>query len=516
MNMKHGMMAIVVAMVATQYGCESSKPTRAEPSLKVAAAKPNPPPRKVEAPKPKLQPTPRERATALSNALRAQIKPLLAKHDYDAARKVALSGRDKEDAEIADNMFATRVGLVTSVINPAELDWRVDVLTKKIDAYCAKGDFDSAYAALELERKHWHDMEFTKVDESLERIRKELVALSYSDSSAKAYVEKYRSLIDSLINNRRGPLVFRADVSKAIEHLERTIRKELPEDQKESVDNLVKRMRDELRTRNLTTATLDRSMSTRIEDRMSAVALERLAALQVKVAIQQALSNGIDLNDEIDAMEEAARINHFGRSALFAECARGFRTMLSASTKGKLDSQNLLSASILLGRKPLMEMAVKCGADVTIAAPNDPKKTVPFALAVEVGNKHVVAWLCDKGAQAQVAQLSVKTFGIAVRKNRLDLFKYLQKIGCTIKRDELKSMFSLCCEVGADNLHEYLFSLGATPTVDDFVKAVRVDNLVIVKWFVESRHFSVNSSGVSDAAKQCPGVLRYLSTRGMK
>ena len=514
MNTKYVMLTAVVAMSAILAGCESSKPARVEPSHKVDVAKPNPPHRKVDAPKP--QPTPEDRARTLSNALWAQIKPLLAKHDYDAARKAALSGRDKEDAEIADNMLAVRVGLVTSVINPAELDWRVDNLIKKIDAYCAKGDFDSAYAALELERKHWHDMEFTKVDESLERIRKELVALSYSDSLAKAYVGKYRSLIDNLINDRRGKLVFRADVSKAIEHLERIIRKELPEDQKESVDSLVKRMRDELRTRNLTTAMLDRSMSTRIEDRMSAVALERLAALQVKVAVQQALSNGIDLNDEIDAMEEAARINHSGRSALFAECARGFRTMLAASDSGKLDYQNLLSAAILLERRSLMEMAVKCGADVTIAAPNDPKKTVPFALAVEVGNKHVIAWLCDKGVQAQVAQLSVKALGIAVRKNRLDLFKYLQKIGCTIKIDELKSLFSLCCEVGADNLHEYLFSLGVTPTVDDFVKAVKIDNLVIVKWFVESRHFSVNSSGVPDAAKQCPGVLKYLSARGMR
>ena len=78
--------------------------------------------------------------------------------------------------------------------------------------------------------------------------------------------------------------------------------------------------------------------------------------------------------------------------------------------------------------------------------------------------------------------------------------------------EDLQGMFSLCCEVGADNLHEYLFSIGAKPTAADFAKAVNADNLIIVKWFVETLYFSVNDHGVG--ARAGGGVEKYLEARG--
>ena len=518
MNMKFGII-VVAAMAMFQFGCESTLPAQTiQPTQTVRTTPPQL--ARMSLPSP---PTPRERAKEQGNKLWMQVKPFMAEHDYDTARKMVLSGLDKDDAEIADMMRLVRIGIVTSIINPAELEWRIEGLNKKIDDLCAAGDFDSAYAAVEVERKHWNDMQFTNVDAVLGKVRNGLATLYYSDSAAKAFIEKYRNYIRILINNRSGMLLFRQNIDDTIKELEECLKKEMPDAQKNAVDELIKQMRSELRTRNLTTLELERKFMSMKKEKQGVIVEEAtltpvqkmLSDLQAKIAISQSLAGDVDLDDEIDTMERAARGNCFGRGLLFAECAHGLRTLLSANNSGQLDYQNLLSVGVLLGRRHLMDMALKCGADVKKAAPGDSSKKTPLALAVEVGSKNSVAWLCEKGARVQIAQMSFDVLKTTVVKNRLDMFKYLQKIGCTVTDKECQNLFMLCCEVGSDNLHEYLVSLGAEPNLEAFVKAIEVDNLVIVKWFVEQRNFNVNARGVSAAAKH-PGVRAYLIRHGMQ
>ena len=513
MNMKFGII-VVAAMAMFQFGCESTMPAQTiQPTQTVRT------------------PTPRERAKEQGNRLWMQVKPFMAEHDYDTARKMVLSGLEKDDAEIADMMRLVRIGIVTSIINPAELEWRIEGLNKKIDDLCATGDFDSAYAAVEVERKHWNDMQFTNVDAVLGKVRNGLATLYYSDSAAKAFIEKYRNYIRILINNRSGMLLFRQSIDDTIKELEECLKKEMPDAHKNAVDELIKQMRSELRTRNLTTLELERKFMSMKKEKQGVIKKEKqgviveeatltpvqkmLSDLQAKIAISQSLAGDVDLDDEIDTMERAARGNCFGRGLLFAECAHGLRTLLSANNSEQLDYQNLLSVGVLLGRRHLMDMALKCGADVKKAAPGDSSKKAPLALAVEVGSKNSVAWLCEKGARVQIAQMSFDVLKTTVVKNRLDMFKYLQKIGCTVTDKECQNLFMLCCKVGSDNLHEYLVSLGAEPNLEAFVKAIEVDNLVIVKWFVEQCNFNVNALGVSAAAKH-PGVRAYLIRHGMQ
>ena len=525
MNMKSIMLASASAVAVFLPGCMTSSRATIEPSrTNVETPRKVVQPRKMEVQKP--QPTPRERAKGVCNDLWTQVKPFLVKHDYHSARRVALSERDKVDAEIGDMVLSFRVGLVTSIINPAELEWRIDELSKKVETFCTAGDFQSAYAALEKEKSRWNDAEFTDVHAALSKVHKELGALYYSDSAAKAYVDKHRARIEKLINDRKGGLVMRQGVSSEIDRLEAIIKEAMPKEQRSAVDEIIKGMKSDLGIRNLTTLSLDRSMATSVgsmrdavkggQRRFDEIVAIRFASIRAKIAIRQAIAQGIDLTDEIDAMEIAAIRNLSGRGGLFAECARGLRTLFPANSTGQLDYQDLLSAAVLLNRRELMEMAIKCGADAKNKASHDPAKTPPLLLAAEVGSKSSIAWLCDKGAQEQLPHLSMAALKIAVKKNRLDLFKYLQKIGCSLANDDVQGVFALCCETGADNLHEYLCSIGAKPTTPDFVKAVKADNLIIVKWFVEKHYFSVNEPGVAAASKDCLGVRNYLHGRGMR
>ena len=528
MNRKTMMLAMVSAVMLIQCGCETTtSPQKSEPPRKVEA--PRKPVEKVDTPP--QQPTPREQAVAMCKDLWGNVKPYLSNHDYYAARKVALSGRDKEDDKVAGMMLKFRIGLITSIINPAALEWRIGELNNKIDAFCSAGDFQSAYAILEKEKKHWEDAEFTDLDEALKKIQKELEALYYSDSALKEYIGKYRDEFERLINDRKGYLVMRDGVCREIDALETIIKNEMPDEQKSEVDKIVASMKDELGIRNLTTTALCLSISAQAdilqdqvksnqdtvknnERRYADMIAMHLAAIRAKIAVKQSLSQGVDLNDEINAMENAAKRKFVGRGSLFAECARGLRTLLPANAIGQLNYQDLLSAAILLNRREIMEMAFNCGANVTTSAPNDPVKTPPLLLAVEVGSKRNVAWLCDKGAQNQIAPLSMMALEIATIKNRLDMFKYLQDIGCITSKADVQKLFALCCETGADNLHEYLYSIGAKPTVSDFQKAVnKADNLIIVKWFVESLYFNVNEPGLNPVVG---GVRSYMVNRGMQ
>lgn len=472
----------------------------------------------------KVMPT-REHKADVCNQLWEQIQEPLSNHDYDKARRIALGNREAESPENSGNVLLFRIGLVTSIINPAERDWRIDKLRQIVDEYCSKGDFTAAYAALEKERKHWNDFEFTNIDSALDNIRKELTCLFYSDYAVNEFLAKYRKQIEELINTRRADPVKRSGISTEIDKLESILLAESSNEQKNAVKELIKRMRIEIRERNISTVQLEKSIMKEISQQQMEVSEgkeknkqkaeettpeEQLQQLYASIVIRETrFRKGINLEDEIAVMETASINNSKG--LLFAQCAHGLRIMLLTNKTDQINYQNLLSAAIILKREPLMEMAVKCGADVNIAAPDDKQKLLPLLIAANEGDKKTIAWICEKGAQKQKNSFSL--FQIATKKNRLDLYKYFKEIGCELNATELQKMFSLCCQYGADNLHEYLVSIGAKPTIDDFRKACEADNLIMVKWFVEKQYFNVNDLGKLNLDEHY-GARSYLINRG--
>ena len=524
MNYKMMMTVVLTALLA---GCASHRQnTPTTQTMPVQA-----PVKTVVTPKP----TAKDREVKFCKDLWQRIQGPMIKHQYDKAREIALTGREKEDKDIASSVLVFRIGLVTSVINPAEMEWQLEKLSAEVDNLCKVGDFEKAYKVIDDEKKYWDDSKYTNADGVLDMVQKQLNELFYSNSSAKEYVGKYRKEIVEMLNNRSGRVVMRHDLRDVtIGRLEKMLKAEMPADQQQVVDNLIFEMRKELETRNMTTAQLETAVHGGINNALSEVIgaeekvrkqdnanqntlAKKLEALRVSVVLKQSIAHGgVDLKDEIAIMEEAAKRKSFGRGLLFGECAYGLRLLLA---NGKMDMkyyQDLLSASILLNRKPMMEMAVKCGADVNIVAPHDVAKTMPVILAIKVGDKSQISWLCEKGGLAMLRnKLAFEALKQAVVDNRLDLFKYLQNLGCAVSPIDNGKLFGIGCEHGSDNLHLYLASLGAKPTYEDFRKAVESDNVTIVKWFVEELLFDPNHEMLKGAKlDKAKAVLTYLRERG--
>lgn len=236
---------------------------------------------------------------------------------------------------------------------------------------------------------------------------------------------------------------------------------------------------------------------------------------------------------------------------LRAEYARLLRVLRDGLTITQEDWTNVVVGAVVVGRINVLKWAFPHVGDIDIVSKLDPMRRTPLLWALGGANAAVLEFVWDvhpafdiydaKGAtplhyavrrgslydvnrclklrkdMVNVPDSNGETpLYIAIAKSRLDLAKTLlvAQAKVDIKKKDGRSPFAYACGRGELAFLELLEHYGARPTDIDFVEAIRGGHLDVVKWFVEKRHFSVNSgNGVKDAPEGSR-VREYLLKRG--
>lgn len=130
-----------------------------------------------------------------------------------------------------------------------------------------------------------------------------------------------------------------------------------------------------------------------------------------------------------------------------------------------------------------------------------------------------------------IAQDGIVAAKVATVMNRCDFIDIVFNAGFKPTKEQSKEMLHFACAKGRDVIFEKYISKGLNPTLDDFVLAVEVGCLPIVRFFVEKKFYDVNNGRIVNAVIESEkktkekevfektayeAVKNYLVDRGMQ
>ena len=483
----------------------------------------------------------------------------------DAIRDVALVNNDEWDAKI----YAVRIGLMNSVVNPNQLKYLKVEAAKTIDGLVAQSKYDEANKYID-EYPYVHDT-FAQIKESFDRIEKAMKALKLGDGQSVEYVTSRLASVRELLEKRLGKYSGNEDYSeleRALSELEKGyVGQHYDDSAATGVTNTIKgeivAMVD-AKYAPLTTWEMNEALRRFLEAKRPSVPNGSKGSASNSAPVLGVISQEVDYDSQI-AMAEAAIADPaavYGLEAVLGDYARIMRRCKYGKAVKPEEATTMLVASVFLNQPEMFKLALTLKGDVNVAARRDGSSRAPILLAVQIGRIEFVKLIqnakgkCDvvdangntllhyaaeRGNLALVKAVvpavkidAVNNAGetalfVAVRRNQLAVAKMLlqlagdasaQKNYVSVANGAGQTAFDVACTSNAHMLLDTLVAAGAEYDERHLAAALSADCIGVAQWLVE-KGLDVNAdvmlSVSEDPTKMGKGATRaYLIAEGFK
>ena len=489
----------------------------------------------------------------------------------DTIRDVALVNSEEWDAKI----YAVRIGLMNSVVNPNQLKYLKAEAAKTIDEFVAQKKYAEAIKYID-EYQYVHDT-FAQIKESFGRIEDAMKGLKLDDEKSSEYVAYRLAEIRELMEKRLGRYNSNEDYSeleKALgelekgyiaQHYDNVAANGVTNSIKSDIVAMVYAKYAPLTTWEMNEA-LRRFLASkrpRMPEKAS-TSVPGAPAEESAAPVLGVISEEVDYDSQI-AMAEAAIADPaaaYGLEAVLGDYARIMRRCKMGNPVEPSEATTMLLASVFLNQPEMFKLAMTLKGDINAAARRDDLARAPILLAVQLGRiefvklvqkadgKYDVAdangntllhYAAERGnlavfrAAAQAVKIdSVNKAGetalfVAVRRNQLAVVNaMLQLVGdadaqkkfVTLANGSGETAFDVACKSNAHMLLDTLVAAGAKYDEKHLAAALSADCVGVAQWLVE-KGLDVNADVVrsvtEDPAKMGKGATRaYLISEGFK
>lgn len=510
----------------------------------------------------------------------AKVSESVAAERYGDARNIIRDVALVQDAEWDAKIYATRIGLLNSIVNPNQCA----ALCKEIDAK-AKELFDA--------KKYWEFREYAEkyeyvhdtyqqIADALDQLKTAMVGLTIAQEDAEKYITNLTARIRDLMEKRTGSYATDTDkdlaeLEKALAELEKGIVAQYYKPAE--VAQFCQIVKKEILA--LITKAPDPMTTWELNEKLRAHLAKYLSQIDALIAKRDAenaaaayakLLADIDADVSFDsqvAMAEDAIAKQLGvkcpeanmrMNALLGEYARTMRLLKLGK---KIDAQQAtvaLLGGVYLDQAAVVTRALELGADANGKSDRDPLGRTGILLAIQTGHNSFLKQLTDakaaldpvdangdtalhyavrRGNLAVVKVLLGKNdvdkankagesaLFLAVRKNQDALTAALTaaKADVTIKNAKGQTPMDVACLAGSRDVLDTLAKAGAAFGPDQLKIAAAKNRLAVAQWLVRNG-VDVNAPGVMEATvcktdTQCylvhqGGILKGCETKGCK
>lgn len=482
------------------------------------------------------------------------------KGNFDKARlmlrDVAITGMEEFDAKI----FATRLGVLDTFVNPRQCEVLSLEIEKTIKAMWKTGDFRNL--------KKWigdypyvHDV-YPDLVKSYETLGNAMMGLGLKDKVSKEYLSELEVRIRTLIEKasrgydvKPNPEDVKA-LAIALEEFRKAFLAQYYD--KMVVDTVQGKVKDEImamlekwKVKSISTWELNDLLRKKIREVVLGLAeaegdmeivLNRLVARQEYLELVTAMDSVFSYDSQIAMAEDAISRQlgdtdpeaHLSANAVLGDYARAMRLLKLRKPLSSELLSSVMFGAVYLDQASVLDMAKDLKADVNSVCQRDPLKRSPLLLAIQLGHTRLIQRLVSSGAKASIVDANgdtvvhyaarlgnisvLKAMMKAVDVNRLNgknetaLFDAARKGQTSIVNELIAakvkvsvansaglSAFDEACRCGSVEVLDSLEKAGSKYGVDQLRIAADNDRITVAQWLV-TRGVDVNGEGVMDAA----------------
>ncbi len=512
----------------------------------------------------------------LIDDLKAKVIALVEEGKFNEARVVIRDVALVNDAEWDAKIYAMRIGLMNSIVNPNQLKYLKAEAAKTIDGLVAQKKYAEAIKFID-EYPYVHDT-FAQIKASFDKIEKAMTGLKLDDGKSAEYVASRLAAVRALMEKRLGKYSSDDDFSeleKALgelekgyvaQHYDSAAATKVSGTIKGEIIEMINAMYAPITTWEMNEALRRFLASKRPKMPVAAAPVSAGAGPAVAAAALPAPAMGV-ISEDVDydaqiAMAEAAIAQPatvYGLEAVLGDYARIMRRSKAGNAVEPGEANTMLIASVFLNQPEIFKLALTLKADVNAAARRDGLARPPLLLAVQLGRTEFVKLVqgakgkCDvvdaKGGtilhyaaergnlavfRASVPAVKIDAVNkagetalfVAVRRKQLAVVKaILQLVGdaeaqekyVTIANRAGENAFDVACKTNGHTLLDTLAEAGAKYDERHIAAALSANCVGVAQWLVE-KGLDVNAAVVLELVPKIGNntVLAYLASEGLK
>jgi hypothetical protein len=499
------------------------------------------------------------------NDLIKRVRAAVAKGEFTKAREMIrdekLVGNPVSDMAL----YALRIGLLDSVVNPRQLAALLEEIDQKIKAFVDAEDF-KGLAEYIKNYPYVHD-DYAQIRQSMAGVEKAMVGLELTADTAADYVADANVKVTDILEKRTGawaPNFDFAELEAALTNVATAVKAQYykPEEIRSFCLKVKAEVAEMLAERYapITTKELNAALGRALEPMVSVAAMG--LAKQEYLALLDQIDKEVSMDAQIAMAEEAISRQlgvvcekaSFKVNAILGEYSRAFRLLKKKATLSKAEATSLVLGAAYLDQPAVIPFALKLGADINGASARDTRKRTALMLAIDAQNLSLLKQLVEAGASStatdangnSVLHYAVKSGSVsavraiakaasmvvannagetplfeAVKRNQEAMVQTVIDLVSEKKRGDFVNMvdksgltaFALAAKMGARDVLEALAKAGAIYSEKDLILAEEGDHIAVAQWLV-AQGADVNAPGVM--AKACPAKAtgRYLIHAG--
>ena len=491
----------------------------------------------------------------------AKVTESVAAGRYSDARNTVRDVELVKDPEWDARIYATRIGLLNSVVNPNQCA----ALLKEIDAK-AKELFDAKkyeeFRDYAKDYEYVHDT-YQQIIDALGQIKASMTGLTISEKDAGEYIDALSARVRKMMEQRTG--TYAAETDKDLAELERALAelekgivaqfyraddvKKFCETVKKEILALISKTPDPM-----TTWEMNEALAARLAgylDKVDGLIAERDAA-QLLADIDADVSFDSQIAMAEDAIAKQLGVKcpeaNLRLNALLGEYARIMRLMKLGRRADAGQATVMLLGGVYLDQPAVVSRTLELGADANGTSVRDPLGRTGVLLAIQTGHNSFLKQLTD--ARASLAPVDANgdtALHYAVRRGNLGVVKALlanngvnkaNKAGETplfiaVRRNQASvaaalvaanadvslknakglTVMDAACLAGSRDVLDVLADAKAEYGPAQLKLAASKDRLAVVQWLV-GKGVDVNAPGVMDATVCKTDTQRYLVREG--
>ncbi len=481
----------------------------------------------------------------------------------DAIRDVKLVEVPVADAKL----YALRIGLLNSVVNPRQLAYLLEEIKTKSDTLIKAKDFEGLKKFIE-EYPYVHDT-YEQIQTALENIKSTMMGMSteLTEGDATKYIVKADEIIANLLEAREGRWSPDFDLkaletaldefSKALlaHYYKQAEVKAFCLDFKKSIVDLLNAPYDPITTSEVNAA-LEKALEPLLAKAEAGILKQNYLALLAQIDQEVSIDAQIAMAEEAISRQLGIKCEKasFKVNAVLGEYARAFRLLKKNAKLTPAEATSLILGAAYLDQPAVIPYAQKLGADINGSSARDVRKRTALMLAIDAQNLSLMKALVEAGASSTVTDATGNTvLHYAVKSGSVAAVRAIAKVASmtvvndmgetplfeAVKRNQQAMVqtvidlvdekareafvnttnkrgltaFALAAKIGARDVLDPLAKGGATYSEADLILAEEGDHIAIAQWLV-AQGVDVNADGVM--AKACPAtaVGRYLIHEG--
>lgn len=379
-----------------------------------------------------------------------RVIELVKEEKFTEARETIRDVELVKDAKWDAKMYATRIGLLNSLVNPRQCEKLMAEIERKAKAFLESEDYEGL-RDYEKNYPYVHDT-YQHILDALEQIKSAMLEMPIREPKTIAYVEELTKRLNEIMEKRLGALDYNHDfaaLEKALQELQQAyVEQHYNEDAAKAV---CERIRIEIKAMLASefSPMTTWEMNELLRAKLAAVTkgLDELIALQkAKKAIEDAAKAYAELLAEIDAevsfdaqiaMAEDAISKQLGikcqcacleMNAVLGNYARVLRLMKRGAMVSVADATTLLAGATYLGQTAMFKRALELKADVNAPAERDPRARPALLIAIESGNTEFLRLIHEaKGLQTVTDAAGNTALHYAMKNGNLAVARVLAK-----------------------------------------------------------------------------------------